>query len=72
MIIVDPRAARIHPPVMRTLTLDDVRMAIAARCDRLVARQRGGWDAGRQRVIEEMRVSYDALTGAIHGTGGTR
>lgn len=66
LTIIDPRAAQILPPVHRAITLDDVRMEIAARCDRLVGRQRRSYCAGRARVIAELQASFDALTRAVH------
>jgi len=61
LTIIDPAAGRLLPPVHRAITLDDVRLEIGARCDRLVSRQRGGYSAARARAIVALRSAYDAL-----------
>lgn len=66
LTIVDPRAAQLYPPVHRAITLDDMRMELAARCDSLMGRQRRGYSQARAKVITDLRAAYDALTVAIH------
>lgn len=55
------------PIVTRPATMDDVRGAIARRCDGLVARQRRSYSAARAAVIADLRISFDALTRSVHG-----
>jgi hypothetical protein len=56
-------------PVHRAITMDDMRMEIAARCDRLVGRQRRRYCPQRAETITELQASFDALTRAVHPAG---